>query len=376
MTERSASSLDRDYTGDVQNVAAPRATSWPSVSVIVVAFASSYHLPTCLRALQRQTHAASEVIIVDTTPHDPLLESLQQEFHAVKFIDAGTNLGYAGGNNFGAAIATGEYLAILNPDTEVDEHWLEALVAAATLTDNPVIVTPKILLFDQRGNINTCGNAVHYTGIATCRGLQEKRDAYMTPEFVPAISGASFLMERDLFIRLGGFDERFFMYLEDTDLSWRAAMLGVRCLFVPGSIVYHHYQTRLDPRKFYLLERNRILMLLQNLRRQTLCALAPALLITELASWGFALSRGLLYGKAKFYAYSWLVKNQGVIRKTRQRVRRQRIVSDATVLRRFDHRLNVDQLSLRTFASLAKATANLSLLAWQRVLLVILRDGH
>ena len=346
----------------------------PLVSIIIVAYAAGVHLPTCLSALQQQLYAPIEILVVDTTPDDPLLKTLRQEFPRVRFIVAPKNLGYAGGNNLGFVHARGEYLAILNPDTEPERHWLQSLVTAASLSPDPVVATSKILLFDHRERINTCGNTVHYTGRATCRGLGEDKGCYNQSEFVSAVSGAAFLIRRDLFGQLGGFDERFFMYLEDTDLSWRAALVGVRCLFVPGSIVYHHYETRVSPPKLFFLERNRHLMLLHNLRGTTLRLMVPALLLTELVTWAFAALRGGAYVRAKLRAYAWIVRNRGLIKATRHRIQRQRVAGDAAILQRFDYRLDMGQVSSPSVASIARFVADGPFFLWLRLLLFLIRN--
>lgn len=346
----------------------------PLVSVIIVAYAAGRHLPVCLRALEQQTYSPFEILVVDTTPHDPLLETIGQGFPRVRFIAAPKNLGYAGGNNLGFTQARGEYLAILNPDTEPEADWLQALVTARLTARSPVLVTSKILLFDRRERINTCGNTVHYTGLTTCRGLDDSEDRFIAPEFVSAVSGASFLIGRELFGQLGGFDERFFMYLDDTDLSWRAALLGVRCLLVPGSIVYHHYETRVGPTKLFFLERNRALMLLHNLRGTTLRLMVPALLLTELVTWAFAALRGGAYVRAKLRAYAWIVRNRGLIGETRHRIQRQRVAGDAAILRGFDYRLGVGQVSSPSVAFIARFVADGPFFLWLRLLLFLIRN--
>jgi GT2 family glycosyltransferase len=367
--------VGREKTSVDRGTAANDSKATPSlVSIVIVAYASSRYLSICLNALQQQTYPSFEILVVDTTPDDPMLATLQQGFPHVRFITAPKNLGYAGGNNLGFAHAQGKYLAILNPDTEPERQWLEALVVAVSSSVEPVMATSKILLFDRREQINTCGNTVHYTGLATCRGLEEGADRYNQAEFVPAISGAAFLIPRDLFGQLGGFDERFFMYLEDTDLSWRAALRGVRCLFVPESIVYHHYETRVNPKKLFFLERNRLLMLLHNLRGSTLRLMIPALLLTEFATWGFAVLRGMPYARAKLLSYAWLARNRALIRDTRHRIQRQRSVGDATIMQHFDYHLSVGQVSSTPLVVIAKVVMDGPFFLWRKILLFLIRS--
>lgn len=315
------------------------------VSVIIVAHAAAAFLPTCLSALRQQTYTRHEVILVDTTPFDAQTAAVVRRFPEVYFIAAPTNLGYAGGNNLGVAHARGALIAILNPDTEPTPTWLAALVEALTTFPTAGLVTSKIVFFDRRDTINTYGNDVHITGLATCHGLEEPSAKYMEPLEVAAVSGAAFLVRKALFIRLGGFDERFFMYMEDTDLSWRAYLQGFTCVAIPESIVAHHYRTSVTPQKLFHLERNRIVMLIHNLHYRTIFLLSPAFALIELLTWAFALLRGWDYLCAKARTYRWLLHHRHSILNQRRRVQQTRIVADAAILTHFGYQLHIDQLS-------------------------------
>ncbi len=343
----------------------------PLVSVIVVAYDAARYLSLCLGALRQQTYQNIEILLIDTTPYDSQTAAIARQFSEVTLIAATKNLGYAGGNNLGFAHAHGEYIAILNPDTEPDSSWLGALVMA--LEDCPMagLATSKIVLFDQRWQINTCGNEVHYTGLATCRGLGQPSNTYTDSALVPAVSGAAFLIRRELFARLGGFDERFFMYLEDTDLSWRAGLQGYSCLFVPTSIVAHHYTTRITPTKLFYLERNRYLMLLQNFQWWTLLLLVPALVLTEITTWGFAVLHRKHHLHAKVRACVWIVRHPRLIHTTRRRVQRIRLKSDAYIIRQFGYRLPIEQVSSNVVALPVRFLVEPLFRLWQHLILFL-----
>jgi GT2 family glycosyltransferase len=161
---------------------------------------------------------------------------------------------------------------------------------------------------------------------------------------VDAVSGAAFVIRRDLFEALGGFDETFFMYMEDTDLSWRARLLGYRCLFAPESIVYHDYALHFGPRKTFYQERNRYLLLLKNLRWRTLLLLAPALLLAEVVTWGFVLMKDRENLGNKVRAYAWIVRHWKVIRTGRQRIQATRRIPDRLVVPALNCRLEFEQV--------------------------------
>lgn len=107
--------------------------------------------------------------------------------------------------------------------------------------------------------VNACGNEMHYTGITSCRGLGMPTEAFTGLHEVPLVSGAAFIARRGLLNNLGQFDELFFMYHEDTDVSLRARSRGHRILCAASAVVTHHYELQMSPTKFYYLERNRLL---------------------------------------------------------------------------------------------------------------------
>jgi GT2 family glycosyltransferase len=188
-------------------------------------------------------------------------------------------------------------------------------------------------MIDNPELIHTCGNDVSLTGITTCRYAGELSDQIAANEDVAAVSGAAFAMHRNLFNHLGGFDSRFWMYLEDTDLSWRARINGYRCVLAARSIVHHHYSFRLSPDKTRRIEQNRYLMLGKNLSGLSVLVFAPQLLLGEMLTWGWAFISGPRFLWAKFLATWWALLHIMVLIESRSEVRSIRRVPDSVVLR-------------------------------------------
>jgi GT2 family glycosyltransferase len=157
------------------------------------------------------------------------------------------------------------------------------------------------------------------------------------------VSGAAFVIRRDLFERLGGFDESFFLYMEDTDLSWRARLAGYRCICVPSSIVFHDYVLHFGPEKTFYQERNRYLMLLKSLRWRTFPVLLPALLLAEVVTWGFVLLREPQRLANKMRAYAWILRNWTAVLQSRQQTQALRMVRDRDLLTQCEWRLAYEQ---------------------------------
>src|SRR5262249_40202839 len=153
-------------------------------------------------------------------------------------------------------------LVVVNPDTEAAPTFVEALVDTLERHPRAGLVTAQVVYFDDRTTINTCGTDVQLSGVSYCRRLGRRTSACTADEEVAAISGCGFAARRSVIRELGGFVEELFLYVEDTDLSLRARLAGYEVWHASGAVLYHKYDVKMTPRKFFYLERNRWLMLL------------------------------------------------------------------------------------------------------------------
>jgi GT2 family glycosyltransferase len=195
---------------------------------------------------------------------------------------------------------------------------------------------------------------VHLTGLTLCRGLGAPRDAFAQAGDVDAISGAAFAMRRETFTKLQGFDMDFFLYMEDTDLSWRTRLAGWQIWFTPHSLIRHAYALRLSPRKVFYQERNRYLMLLKCLRWPTLFVLLPALLLAEVITWGFVLWNDRANLGNKLGAYAWISTHWRDIMQKRQTTQALRRIPDRELLRHTSFTLDFEQAAQGLPARLAR----------------------
>ncbi len=327
---------------------------FPTASVIVVGYNSRRFLDHCFVALLNQSYPGEcEILFVDNASTDGSADYIRSHFPAVRVIESGGNRGYAGGNNFGANYALGDVLTFINPDTQAEPNWLRELVRPLVVDPTIGLTTSKIVLMDRPHLINTCGNELTLAGIATCRRAEEVAELVVADEDVTAVSGAAFAIRADLFRHLGGFDERFWMYMEDTDLSWRARLGGYRCRLAARSVVAHRYTLTLSPEKTRILERNRYQMLAKNLSGWMMLALVPTLLIGELVTWSWAALRGPRHLWAKLLAVLWLLRHLlelGPVRKATQALRR---TPDGPVLRQHIPAPPIDSIASGVAARLA-----------------------
>jgi GT2 family glycosyltransferase len=146
-------------------------------------------------------------------------------------------------------------------------------------------------LFDGSA-INTCGNINHFTGLTFTRGLNDPPDSHNRMMPVSGISGACFAMRKDDYLKLGGFDERFFVYNEDSEFSWRAHSHHYSIVYTPSSVMRHDYTFRVSPQKMYHLEKGRYLILKTYLSWKMSVVLAPSLILAEILTFGYAVQMG------------------------------------------------------------------------------------
>jgi GT2 family glycosyltransferase len=306
----------------------------------------------CLQSVLDQLGSEDEVIIVDNGSTDGSVDFIRAHYPRIQLI-LNQNEGYAGGNNRGAAAAKGKYFFFLNPDTRLEHGALSALLAPLTNKTNIALTTACVVFMTRPKVINTCGNTMHYTGLTYCRGAGQPKDKFSISTEVDAVSGSAFVVHRDVFEKLGGFDERFFMYLEDTDFSWRARLYGYRCLYVAEAIIQHDYHLSYSPKKAYYLDRNRHLMLLKNLKRTTYLRMLPGIMLSELVTWGFLFIKGPRYWLVKPEVYCWLLTHRKLSHQLNHdaKVFSERAYQE--VLEKMSYQLEFEQLANQKLASLA-----------------------
>ena len=302
------------------------------VDVSVVSWNSWGDLRDNLPALVAQDYPSYKVVVVDNASTDATADEVRARFPDVAVIRSPRNDGFGAANNLCFARSRSTYVAVLNPDARPEPGWLKALVRALEANPGAALATSKVLLASDASRVNACGNTVHLSGIAYCRGLMRDQHEFVRDERVAAVSGAAFLARRDVLEEIGYFDERFFMYMEDTELSMRARLAGYDVVLAPRSRVAHDYEASVPPWKFFYLERNRFFLLVNLFRWRTLALLAPALFVAEAGVWWFALRSGPRMAAAKAASYIAVVRGFREMLRRRRRVQAVRRAGDRTLL--------------------------------------------
>jgi GT2 family glycosyltransferase len=211
----------------------------PKVSLVIVVYESGPTLAKCLAAVRAQTFTSHEVILVDNASSDRTAQAAAEADRSIRLIENAENLGFAAAVNQGARAAHGRWLALLNPDAFPEPDWLERLVEAAKANPRVHAFASRQLMADDPGRLDGLGDVMSLAGYPFRGGYTHKDPGPMEPGWVFSACGGAMLIERELFVVLGGFDERLFCYCEDVDLGYRLRLVGEPTLLVPDAVVSH-----------------------------------------------------------------------------------------------------------------------------------------
>ena len=242
------------------------------VSVIIVNFNGEFMILDCMNALRKQTYNNFEIVIVDNASSDNSLKAIRQCLYRtpigvpVKIIPLVTNSGFTGGNTEGLRYAEGDYIALLNNDTEPDESWLEELVTSL-MGDPRVGICASKLICHNSNTVDSAGDgfSTMLKGFKIGEGKSSENFDHKKTVF-GACAGAA-LYRRKMLEQIGFFDNDFFLIHEDTDLNFRAQLSGWKVLYIPTARVYHKVRSSIgsmsDLAVYYSL-RNSELVRLKN----------------------------------------------------------------------------------------------------------------
>ncbi len=324
----------------------------PLISVIILNYNGARWLDRCLASLKLQSlFTQIEVIIADNLSSDnsdKLAETIIHSWPNGRFIQHGENLGYCEGNNRAAKAASGKFLFFLNNDTWMEPDCLEKLVSEVQAVQASA-ATPMVLNYDDDTFQSLGATGFDLFGLTSTRMPYPDTREILMPE------GCSYLIERQVFERLGGFDPALFMFSDELDLSWRVWIAGYKAIGVPAARLHHRGAANVNPQgdarvielrtsdtKRFYANRNGLLVLLKSCQNALLLlvVLQLALLATEALVSLVLVRRWSFVQRAYLDAVldCWRLRHH--VRSERERIRQFRCRSDWWMLRFMRWRLN------------------------------------
>jgi GT2 family glycosyltransferase len=229
------------------------------LSIIIVNYNTKELLNKCLQALNKdiktiEKELHSEIIVVDNNSTDNSRELVRDKFPKVKLVENNSNLGYAKANNIGIKKAKGKLLLLLNSDTQITKDSISILVKSMIYDKSLGVVGGKLLNFDGSTQ-QSAGYTPHLSKIFFWMTFLD--DIFFLQQFlkpyhitnqlfynklnyVDWVSGACFLVRKDIIRDVGQIDEKIFMYGEEVEWCYRIKRAGYKILYTPKAIIYHH----------------------------------------------------------------------------------------------------------------------------------------
>ena len=256
-------------------------TSLPDIAVVIPNLNGARWLPGCLDALAHQSLPSSETVVVDNGSTDESLPLLRSRYPHVRIIELKTNTGFAAAVNAGIRSTRAPWVALLNTDTRAAPDWLAELAKALAASDEKVGAVAGLMRWMENPDlVENAGDELSWQGAAEKRGHGEPVENFLQPGEVFSCCAGAALYRRSFLEATGGFDERFFAYLEDIDLGLRGRLMGFRYLYAPAATVLHHGHGSGMPGARYvrLTTRNRLALFIRHIPGRLLLRHLPQLL--------------------------------------------------------------------------------------------------
>lgn len=328
----------------------------PKIAIQLVTYWSkdgAVDIDLCMRSIERVRYPKDRlaIVIVDNpSPSGSASEYMQKNwlhksgdnFPETFFVKNKTNTGFAGGHERAYTESKkwgAEAVYLLNQDAVMDRGALERIVEVMVNNPEMAIVQSRIMLFDKPELLNSKGNCLHYLGFGYSDGNGTKPDdsGNQHPHFYA--SGAAMLARLSVVDKIGGlFDERYFMYHEDVDISWRARLAGYQIGYAHDSIVYHRYEFSRSVEKFFFMERNRLITHFTHLKFKSFVLVLVPMLVSEIAGLVFSVRAGWLDKKVSAYKALLSREVRDIIKERRKLSFTIRVVGDRDI---FKHMVGV-----------------------------------
>lgn len=270
----------------------------PWATIIMVNYNANRFLQPAIDAVAAQTDQDFELILVDNASTDGSLENLRTDhIQNFKLMALEENTGFARGNNLAAAVAGGQWIVLLNPDTAAHPDWLSEFRTATLAHPEAMMIAGATIDMNRPDILDGTGDCYFAAGQPWRGGYQRSVDELPASGECFSPCGASALFRRDIYLEAGGFDESFFCYCEDVDLGFRLRLEGHICIFWPDAKAAHFGSGSTGIASPFSVRhgtRNRLWTFFKNMPPLALLVLLPAHLLLTLFLVLRAIPKGVL----------------------------------------------------------------------------------
>ena len=239
------------------------------VSIIIPNYNGSKYIRACLDSLNEQSYKDFEIIVVDNDSKDGSADIVENEYKCVRMKRLDQNYGFSRAVNEGLRISTSPFVLLLNSDTRVDSGFVEALVSSIKKDNTVFSVASKMIQMDHPDRLDGAGDLYSAFGWAYARGKGRSSAGYTKYARVFSACGGAAVYRRSILDEIGWFDEFHFAYLEDTDIGYRARIMGYKNIYCPEARVFHVGSgvtgSRYNDFKIRISARNNMYLIMKNM---------------------------------------------------------------------------------------------------------------
>jgi len=341
--------------------------NFPKIGIVVINYKDYAHrfLADFRDSLLSQDYPRDffEIFLVDNASSVESRKYLKDNFSEAKILERSDG-NYAAANNLGIKTAIKnncEYIVIVNMDVYLDKSWLAKLIEGIIDDPDIGIVQSKIMLYPKdkdftQARINSLGNIAHFLGFGFTSSYNEINKEIKTQEIIYA-SGSSFIMRSRDFEKIGFYNEDYYMYHDDMEVSLKVKLLKKKIILTPDSVIYHKYEFSRSVLMLYFLERNRYLIIFHFYKLKTILLILPMMIFMEMGMFFYAIINGWIKTKLKIYYYFLQKRTWDNISKTRKEIKKlkkENKVSDGKLLENFSGKIlfqEIDNMVLKYLAN-------------------------
>jgi len=282
----------------------------PLVSFIIPNYNGAEFIGVCLDSIKLQTFTSYEVIVVDDASTDNSVNFITSTYNWVKIIRLSKNSGFCVAVNTGIKASSGEYVALINNDVELDKDWLTCMVHAIQRYNDAFGISSKVINYYDRRLIDDAGDIYTREGLAFKRWNKLPDNNFIAKDkevFSP--SGAASVFSKRVLNIVGLWDEHFIAYLDDVDIGFRARLMGYKNYYEPSAVAYHMVSKSYGKNTVFmgsLVLRNNMAVIIKNMPLSLIASFLPWLIIGHLKTVKYVFSFG--GGKAVIKGYVMLCK--------------------------------------------------------------------